>query len=126
MENNNLTSLDHRNLAIANLKADQLHNERRLPLNSEFLLKLKTDANKNDLNEFVGGWSAAFINILITFPINKIMFRQMAYGVKAKSAVKQFKGENLLYIYRGLVPPLVSKTVSGNFTHVFESDPNDD
>lgn len=79
----------------------------------EFLLKLKSDTNKNDLKEFVSGWSAAFVNILITFPINKVMFRQMAYGVKAKSAVSQFKGENLLYIYRGMVPPLISKTISG-------------
>ena len=27
--------------------------------------------------EFLCGWGAAFINISITFPINKIMFRQV-------------------------------------------------
>ena len=86
----------------------------RMVRNRELLVKFKTDTNRNDLKEFVSGWSAAFVNILITFPINKVMFRQMAYGVKAKSAVSQFKGENLLYIYRGMVPPLISKTISGS------------
>ena len=85
----------------------------RMARNREFLLKFKSDIERKDLKEFVSGWSAAFVNILITFPINKVMFRQMAYGVKAKSAVSQFKGENLLYIYRGMVPPLISKTISG-------------
>lgn len=27
--------------------------------------------------EFVCGWGAAFINITVTFPINKVMFRQV-------------------------------------------------
>ena len=27
--------------------------------------------------EFMCGWGAAFINITVTFPINKIMFRQV-------------------------------------------------
>lgn len=28
--------------------------------------------------EFVCGWGAAFINIAVTFPINKVMFRQVS------------------------------------------------
>jgi hypothetical protein len=30
-----------------------------------------------DWREFVCGWGAAFINISITFPINKLIFRQV-------------------------------------------------
>jgi hypothetical protein len=30
-----------------------------------------------DWKEFVCGWGAAFINISITFPINKLIFRQV-------------------------------------------------
>jgi hypothetical protein len=30
-----------------------------------------------DLQEFVCGWGAAIINITITFPLNKIIFRQV-------------------------------------------------
>ena len=28
--------------------------------------------------EFFCGWGAAFINITVTFPINKVMFRQVS------------------------------------------------
>lgn len=31
----------------------------------------------NDFKEFVCGWGAAVINVSITFPINKIIFRQV-------------------------------------------------
>lgn len=67
-----------------------------------------------DRREFACGWGAAFINICVTFPINKVMFRQMAYGVNASSAMNQLKGQSFLYIYRGLLPPLMSKTIAGN------------
>jgi hypothetical protein len=30
-----------------------------------------------DWREFVCGWGAAFINISVTFPINKLIFRQV-------------------------------------------------
>lgn len=33
--------------------------------------------NNNDFKEFVCGWGAAVINVSITFPINKIIFRQV-------------------------------------------------
>lgn len=32
---------------------------------------------KEDSREFVCGWGAAFINITVTFPMNKLMFRQV-------------------------------------------------
>ncbi|MPC62841.1 hypothetical protein E2C01_056932 [Portunus trituberculatus] len=32
---------------------------------------------KEDSREFVCGWGAAFINITVTFPMNKVMFRQV-------------------------------------------------
>lgn len=113
MENNKLSNLVQ-NDNSRSIDSPFVKHERSILLNNEFLIKLKNDTNKNDLKEFLCGWSAAFVNILITFPINKVMFRQMAYGVKAKNAVSQFKGENILYVYRGLVPPLISKTISGN------------
>lgn len=33
---------------------------------------------KEDSREFVCGWGAAFINITVTFPMNKLMFRQVS------------------------------------------------
>lgn len=44
-------------------------------------------------DEFVAGWSAAFINTTALFPINKLIFRQMAGGHGAQIAADQMKEE---------------------------------
>jgi len=65
-----------------------------------------------DKREFVCGWGAALVNICTTFPINKIMFRQMVHGVRATRAFDQLRNEGLANLYKGLLPPLLSKTAS--------------
>lgn len=65
-----------------------------------------------DRREFLCGWGAALINICTTFPINKIMFRQMVHGVRAERAIHQLRSEGLSNLYKGLLPPLLSKTAS--------------
>ncbi|GAB6026452.1 hypothetical protein CHUAL_012650 [Chamberlinius hualienensis] len=65
-----------------------------------------------DLKEFICGWGAAFINITLTFPINKVMFRQMLHGVHSQIAVNDLKSEGIRYLYRGILPPLLQKTGS--------------
>lgn len=62
--------------------------------------------------EFLCGWGAAFVNISVTFPINKVMFRQQLYGVRLWKAIEQLRMEGLTHIYRGLMPPLLQKTTS--------------
>ena len=62
--------------------------------------------------EYVCGWGAACINILVTFPLNKVMFRQQLYGVKTRKAVAQVHKEGLRHLYRGLLPPLMQKSIS--------------
>ena len=62
--------------------------------------------------EYVCGWGAAFVNISVTFPINKIMFRQQLHGVRTLKAIQQLQKEGLTHIYRGLMPPLLQKTTS--------------
>ena len=62
--------------------------------------------------EFYCGFGAAFINICITFPINKVIFRQMLDGVRAKSALQQLQNEGIHYLYMGIIPPLLQKSVS--------------
>lgn len=44
-------------------------------------------------DEFVAGWTAAFINTTALFPINKLIFRQMAGGHGAQLAADQMKEE---------------------------------
>ncbi|XP_076621544.1 mitochondrial nicotinamide adenine dinucleotide transporter SLC25A51 [Colletes latitarsis] len=72
------------------------------------LLTLKN----NDFKEFVCGWGAAVINVSVTFPINKIIFRQILEGVPAKLALQQISKEGVQLLYRGILPPLCQKTLS--------------
>lgn len=65
-----------------------------------------------DYEEFICGWGSAFINIMITFPINKVMFRQMLHGVNSQLAFQQLKMEGAKFLYRGCLPPLLQKTAS--------------
>lgn len=65
-----------------------------------------------DRPEYLCGWGAAFVNICVTFPINKVMFRQQLYGVRAPRAINQLRKEGLRNLYRGLTPPLLQKTTS--------------
>lgn len=40
-------------------------------------LLLRPSLSTSENKEFVCGWGAATVNILVTFPINKIIFRQV-------------------------------------------------
>ena len=65
-----------------------------------------------DIREFVCGWGAGVINITVTFPINKIIFRQQLHGIKTGRAFSELRNEGLLHLYRGLKPPLIQKTTN--------------
>ena len=43
--------------------------------------KPKEKHSASDCREFVCGWGAAFINITVTFPMNKVMFRQVRFNL---------------------------------------------
>lgn len=62
--------------------------------------------------EFACGCGAAFVNIGITYPIYKMIFRQMLHDVPITSAFGQLRHEGLLFLYRGMLPPLAQKTIS--------------
>lgn len=66
----------------------------------------------DDLCAYVCGWGAAFVNIVCTFPMNKVMFRQMLHGVQTNHAFDQLRREGIRHLYRGCLPPLVQKTIS--------------
>ncbi|KAK2160197.1 hypothetical protein LSH36_138g07002 [Paralvinella palmiformis] len=63
-----------------------------------------------ELMEFTCGWGAASINILLTFPLNKLMFRQQLYGIDTKAALRQLYADGKYRLYRGMLPPLIMKT----------------
>ncbi|XP_076020895.1 solute carrier family 25 member 51b [Genypterus blacodes] len=58
------------------------------------------------------GSIAAFTNILVTFPIQKVLFRQQLHGVLASEAVRQLQRDGLRNLYRGLLPPMVQKSTT--------------
>ncbi|XP_013771964.1 solute carrier family 25 member 51-like [Limulus polyphemus] len=78
-------------------------------LESSSQCKPKTTRN---LQEYTCGWGAAFINISVTFPIHKVIFRQMRDGVHLYDAIHQLRQDGLHRLYRGCLPPLIQKTVS--------------
>lgn len=62
--------------------------------------------------EYVCGAGASVVNVAVTFPINKIMFRQQVEGIRLRKAAGQLRKEGLRNIYRGLMPPLMQRTLS--------------
>lgn len=62
--------------------------------------------------EYVAGWGSGIINISVTFPINKTMFRQQLHGISAWEAFSQLKAEGFFHLYRGILPPLLQKSAN--------------
>ncbi|XP_026726339.1 solute carrier family 25 member 51 isoform X1 [Trichoplusia ni] len=62
--------------------------------------------------EFVCGGGSAFCNILISYPLNKLIFRQMMHGVETTFALNQLQKEGLGFLYRGMLPPLMQRSLS--------------
>lgn len=52
------------------------------------------------------------MNVLVTFPINKTMFRQQLEGISIRRAFRQLKREGFITLYRGMGPPLIQRTLS--------------
>jgi hypothetical protein len=61
-------------------------------------------------DEFARGAIAAFINVLATFPVHKIMFRQQIGGVGFGAATKEILSEGFSTLWRGVIPPLLQRS----------------
>jgi len=61
--------------------------------------------------EYARGASASASNIVLTFPINKVVFRQQLAGCAMTSAVGQLAREGLVNLYRGLTMPLLARSI---------------
>lgn len=70
------------------------------------------DSATREWREYVAGWGSGIINICVTFPVNKTMFRQQLHGISALSAFRQLRSEGVLNLYRGILPPLLQKSAS--------------
>lgn len=69
--------------------------------------------------EFLCGGVASLVNISVTYPISKLIFRQQIHGFRIRTAVRQLRNEGPLLLYRGVLPPLLQKTASISFMFGF-------
>ncbi|XP_051878163.1 solute carrier family 25 member 53-like [Pristis pectinata] len=60
----------------------------------------------------IGATSSCLATVL-TFPIHKTIFRQQIHGFIIRKAFAQLCQEGLLRFYRGILPPLLAKTIQG-------------
>ena len=70
------------------------------------------DHHNSDYRNYVCGCGAAIVNICVTYPINKIIFRQMLHGHSVKSAAADLRAEGFRFLYRGVGPPLIQRSTS--------------
>ena len=67
---------------------------------------------KHRAPEYAAGFLSSATNILLTYPVNKLIFRQQIYRLKTVDAYQQLKDEGFLILYRGMSLPLIQKTIS--------------
>lgn len=62
-----------------------------------------------------GGMSSLLSTLptLVVFPIYKTIFRQQIHNSSIRQAVAQLKKEGYRKLYRGVVPPLIQRTLTG-------------
>lgn len=68
--------------------------------------------NVGEMKHYLCGCCAAFNNVAITFPIQKVLFRQQLYGIKTRDAILQLRRDGFRNLYRGILPPLMQKTTT--------------
>lgn len=69
-------------------------------------------AYDHDVSDYVCGFGAAIVNIYLTFPINKLIFRQMLHGMNVRSATANLKADGFRHLYRGVGPPLIQRSIT--------------
>ena len=62
--------------------------------------------------DFICGGVASFVNVCVTFPVNKVMFRQQYHGFRIFRAMQELRIEGFVNLYRGLLPPLLQRTAT--------------
>lgn len=64
-------------------------------------------------HSYMHGGMSSLICTVITFPVYKTVFRQQLHSTLIHEAVVQLYKEGLLKLYRGVLPPLLMKTLQG-------------
>lgn len=67
---------------------------------------------KYDYTDYICGFGAAIANVYVTFPINKLIFRQMLHGQSVRTATATLRSEGIGLLYRGVAPPLIQRSLT--------------
>ena len=78
--------------------------------------------------EYFAGFLSVATNIILTYPANKLIFRQQIFRLNTIDAYQQLKIEGLAILYRGMPLPLLQKTLSlsimfgtnSHYLHLFQ------
>ncbi|EHB09467.1 Mitochondrial carrier triple repeat protein 1 [Heterocephalus glaber] len=90
---------------------DSEAHEKRLPIlmSSEQDISLHI-TSVDEMKHYLCGCCAVFSNLIITFPVQKVLFQQQLYGIKTWDAVLQLRRDGFQNLYHGILPPLMQKT----------------
>lgn len=75
-------------------------------------LRASPHISDNSGAEFLRGMVASATNIILTFPLNKLISRQVYEGLSMRDAFHTMRVEGAANLYRGVLPPLLQKGVS--------------
>ncbi|XP_012933669.1 solute carrier family 25 member 51-like [Heterocephalus glaber] len=64
------------------------------------------------MKHYLCGCCAAFSNIAITSPVQKVLFWQQLYGINTQDSVLQLRRDRFQNLYCGILPPLMQKTTT--------------
>lgn len=88
----------------------------------------KDSSGKHDVSErgisfqsYMNGGMSSLVCTVITFPMYKTVFRQQLHSTLIREAVVQLYKEGMLKLYRGVVPPLLMKTLQGTILFGFQN-----
>nr|XP_020647013.1 solute carrier family 25 member 51 isoform X1 [Pogona vitticeps] len=89
--------MDSEDLVLNKSKADQLGHR---------------TVNVTSGKHYFCGYCAAVTNVAVTFPLQKVLFRQQLYGLRTRDAISQLQKDGLRNLYRGILPPLMQKSTA--------------
>lgn len=69
-------------------------------------------SSRHYVRDYVSGMGAAISTTLLTYPINKLIYRQILEGVSFQVALNSMKVEGSFLLYRGVLPPMTQKCLS--------------
>ncbi|XP_072567696.1 mitochondrial nicotinamide adenine dinucleotide transporter SLC25A51-like [Paramormyrops kingsleyae] len=67
--------------------------------------------------KYVCSGCAGMLNIMITFPIHKVLFRQQLFGVSTTEAVRQLQRDGMWTLYRGLLQKTSTMAIMFGFSN---------